>query len=82
MRVLIKSHGCYSIFYDKMFGYKRYYVSWRNGTLETYSGLLIKLPRENIKETFNLVLEILNNDNFDKINIIDARQEGQVVING
>ena len=50
--------------------------------IETYSGLLIKLPRENIKETFNLVLEILNNDNFDKINILDARQEGQVVING
>ena len=35
-----------------------------------------------MKETFNLVLEILNNGNFDKINIIDARQEGQVVING
>ena len=39
MRVLIKSHGSYSVFYDRMFGYKRYYVSWRNGTLETYSGL-------------------------------------------
>ena len=39
MRRLIKTHGCYSIFYHKMFGYKRYYVSWRNGTLETYSGL-------------------------------------------
>ena len=39
MRVLIKTHGCYSVFFDRMFGYKRYYVSWRNGTLETYSGL-------------------------------------------
>ena len=39
MRVLIKSYGNVAIFYCKMLGYKRYYVSWRNGTLETYSGL-------------------------------------------
>jgi hypothetical protein len=39
MRVLIKSYGNVSIFYCKMLGFKRYYVSWRNGTLETYSSL-------------------------------------------
>ena len=39
MRVLVKSYGNVKIFYDKIFCYKRYYVSWRNGTLETYSGL-------------------------------------------
>ena len=39
MRVLIKSCGNGAIFYCKMLGYNRYYVSWRNGTLETYSGL-------------------------------------------
>jgi len=39
MRVLIKSYGNVAIFYCKMLGFKRYYVSWKNGTLETYSGL-------------------------------------------
>jgi len=34
MRVLIKSYGDVKIFF-----YKRYHVAWKNGTLETYSGL-------------------------------------------
>ena len=29
MRVLIKSYGNVAIFYCKMLGFKRYYVSWR-----------------------------------------------------
>ena len=29
----------YRCFEVGVIGYKRYYVSWRNGTLETYSGL-------------------------------------------
>ncbi len=50
--------------------------------IETYSGVLIKLPGEKIKESFELSLRILNDDKFDKIKIIDVRQKNQVVIDG
>lgn len=50
--------------------------------IELHSGILIKLPREKLKESFNFAIKILNNDNFKNINILDVRQEGQVIING
>ena len=50
--------------------------------IETYSGVLIKLPREKFKQSFNISLKILNNDKFKGIKIIDLRQNNQVIING
>ena len=50
--------------------------------IETYSGVLIKLPREEFKQSFNISLKILNDDKFEKIKIIDLRQSNQVIING
>ena len=50
--------------------------------IETYSGVVIKLPNEKIKESFELSLSILADDKFNQIKIIDVRQKNQVVING
>ena len=49
--------------------------------IETESGLLIKLPKENIQQSLELSQKILNK-NDKKIKIIDLRQHKQVIING
>ena len=49
--------------------------------LETLSDVLIKLPKEKLKESLNLSLDLLNNEKFDNIKLIDVRQKNQVIIN-
>ena len=49
--------------------------------IETHSGVIIKLPRDKLKESFDLTLRILNQNNFNQIEIIDVRQKNQVIIN-
>ena len=48
--------------------------------IEIESGLLIKLPKENIQQSLELSQKILNK-NDKKIKIIDLRQHKQVIIN-
>ena len=50
--------------------------------IETHSGLLIKLPKDKIKKSLELVIKILNNDDFKEVKEIDLRQSNQVIING
>ena len=50
--------------------------------IETHSGVLIKLPSEKFRKSFNISLKILNDDKFKEIKIIDLRQSNQVIING
>ena len=49
--------------------------------IETHSGVIIKLPRDRLKEAFDLTLRILSQNNFGQIKIIDVRQKNQVIIN-
>ena len=49
--------------------------------IETHSGVIIKLPRDKLEESFDLTLRILNQNNFNQIEIIDVRQKNQVIIN-
>lgn len=49
--------------------------------IETKSGLLIKLPKIGIKESLDISLKLLKNDNLNKIKIIDIRQINQIIIN-
>ena len=49
--------------------------------LETLSDILIKLPKEKLKESLDLSLDLLNNEKFDNIKLIDVRQKNQVIIN-
>ena len=50
--------------------------------IETNQNVIIKLPKENLKSLLNLSLNILNNNEFSKIRLLDLRQDNQVVING
>ena len=50
--------------------------------IETYSGVLIKLPSDKTKESLELSLRILDDDKFNQIKVIDVRQKNQVVTNG
>ncbi len=48
--------------------------------IETSSGLKIKLPKNNIKQSLDLLVEIINKFDSEKINIIDLRQRNQIII--
>ncbi len=47
--------------------------------LETNSGKLIKLPKQNLKESFDIFLSLIEDENFKNAKIIDLRQSNQVV---
>ena len=49
--------------------------------IETHSGIIIKLPRARLKESFDLTLKILDQYDIDRNKIIDIRQKNQVIIN-
>ena len=50
--------------------------------IETHSGLLIRLPKNQLKESLKLVDDIIRNKNFREKKEIDLRQLNQVIING
>ena len=49
--------------------------------IETKSGILIKLPRERLKESIELSLEILKSEKSDNLKILDLRQNNLIIIN-
>ena len=49
--------------------------------IEIYSGVLIKLPKNEFKESLNLSFDILNDKSFKDIRIIDVRPKNQIIIN-
>jgi len=49
--------------------------------LETYSGILIKLSKNKVKENIDLSTIILTDKKFEKVSLIDLRQEDQIIIN-
>lgn len=76
----------YEIIIDTSFDFKEikklFFFNSGRWDIETYSGVLIKLPRDKFKQSFNISLKILNDDKFKEIKIIDLRQSNQVIING
>ena len=49
--------------------------------IETNSGLLIKLPRDNFKKSLELLVSFLNSTKKNEINKIDLRQTNQIIKN-
>ena len=39
MRLLVENYGEVRVFSERPFGYKRYYVQWKDGTEQVFSGL-------------------------------------------
>ena len=60
---------------DKLFFFKS--GRW---DIETKSGILIKLPVNNQKESLDILNKFLNNSNFKNIKIIDIRQMNKVIL--
>ena len=56
-----------------------YYFKSGRWDIKTNLDITIKLPKKNLKESLNLSAIILNNREFKKINILDLRQNGQVI---
>ncbi len=50
--------------------------------LETNTGLLIKLPKKEIKKSIEMFVDFLRKNNDKEINKIDLRQLNQIIING
>ena len=46
------------------------------------NNIIIKLNRDNPKDSLQLAFEFLKNDNLGNIKIIDARVENQIILNG
>ena len=61
---------------------KKFY-SFKSGRwdLEVSSGKLIKLPNSEIKNALDLCFEILNDDKFKNVKIIDLRQSKKLITN-
>ena len=49
--------------------------------IETFSEILIKLPSERLKESLDISLDILFDEKFSNIKLIDVRQKNQVIVN-
>ena len=59
-----------------------YYFKSKRWDIETKEGLLLRLPRKNLDRSFQLFLDFINNKDTKDIDIIDLRQNNQIILNG
>ena len=75
----------YKIIKNSKFNYKSiknlFFFPSGRWDIELHSGVLIKLPKENLKDSIFFTIQILNDDKFKKATIIDIRQKNQLIIN-
>ena len=75
----------YKIIKNSKFNYKSiknlFFFPSGRWDMELHSGVLIKLPKENLKDSIFFTIQILNDDKFKKATIIDIRQKNQLIIN-
>jgi len=68
------------------FDYKKiknlYYFKSGRWDIEMNSGLLIKLPKENVQESLKLVKALIIKFQDEEINKLDLRQKNQIVLDG
>ena len=50
--------------------------------IETNDNMIIKLPKKNLENSLNLSFDLISNNKFKNIKILDLRQDNQVIING
>ena len=60
--------------------FKLFYFQSGRWDIKIKSGILIKLSSENLKDSLNLLVKILDEQKFKKLKVIDMRQKNQVVI--
>jgi len=71
---------------DSIFDYNDvknlYYFKSKRWDIETKEGLLFKLPQDNLIKSFKLLMNILDKKDLQNINVIDLRQNNQIILNG
>ena len=67
----------------KLFEIKNLYF-FKSGRwdIETNDNMIIKLPKKNLENSLNLSFDLISNNKFKNIKILDLRQDNQVIING
>ena len=65
--------------YDKI--KNLYYFQSKRWDIEFYDNLIVKLPKENLRNSLDNAFDILNNDNLNKLNQIDLRIKNQIITN-
>ena len=60
---------------------KIYFFNSKRWDIELLNGLLIRLPEKKLLESLNLSADLIINNNFKNIKIIDARVNNQVILN-
>ena len=60
---------------------KIYFFNSKRWDIELFNGLLIRLPEKKLLESLNLSADLILNNNFKNIKIIDARVNNQVILN-
>lgn len=59
-----------------------YYYKSKRWDIETKNGLLLKLPVNDLRKSFRIFDIIINDTELQNIQMIDLRQDNQVIING
>ncbi len=59
-----------------------YFFSSKRWDLELKNNIIIKLSKNYIEDSLDLVVDFLNNQNFEDIKIIDTRIKDQIILNG
>ena len=49
--------------------------------IETNDNMIIKLPKKNLESSLNLALDLIDDNKFKNIKILDLRQDKQVIVN-
>ena len=60
---------------------KIYFFKSKRWDIELLNGLLIRLPEKKLLESLNLSSELILNNNFKNIKVIDTRVNNQVILN-
>ena len=58
-----------------------YFYKSNRWDIETSKGYLVKLPKDNIENSLNLIVRLLKEKKFEKKSIIDLRQKNQIILN-
>ncbi len=59
-----------------------YYFKSKRWNIETKNNLIIKLPSEKLDKSFQIISKIFQNKEFKDYDIIDLRQNNQVILDG
>lgn len=59
-----------------------YFFNSDRWDLEMKDGILIKLPQKNIDKALKMIFEFISVNNLNNINMIDARIDNQIIVNG